>query len=94
VMAFAEGTTLEREDSYPVAWDGVSFSRAERETGNLFSVGGTPSGLFAKVDPCSAVVPGRRLARVNAALLAYVDSTYGTGFGRMQPAPELRGTGG
>ena len=28
-----------------------------------------PSGLFAKVDPCTAVVPGRRLAPVNAALL-------------------------
>jgi hypothetical protein len=93
VVAFAEGTTLEHEDAYPVAWDGASFSRAERETGSLLSVGGTPSGLFAKVDPCSAVVPGQRIAPVNAALLAYVDATYGSSFGAMEPAPDVR-TGG
>jgi hypothetical protein len=93
VVAFAEGTPLEHEDSYPVAWDGRSFTRAERETGNLLSVGGTPSGLFAKVDPCTAVVPGQRLAQVNAALLAYVDATYGSSFGSMQPAPDVRRVG-
>ena len=57
------------------------------------SVGGTPSGLFAKVDPCTAVVPGRRIAPVNAALLAYVDAAYGSSTRAMRPAPDLRGTG-
>jgi len=90
VVTFVEGTPLDHEDSYPVAWDGTSFTRAEGETGNLLSVGGTPSGLFAKVDPCTAVVPGRRIAPVNAALLAYVDREYGSRFGPLQPAPDVR----
>ena len=50
----------------------------------------TPSGLFAKVDPCTAVVPGQRLAPVNAALVAYVDATYDAGFGAVEPAPDVR----
>ena len=61
------------------------------ETGNLFSDRRRPpSGLFAKVDPCAAVVPGRRLAPVNAALLRLLDATYGTSFGPMEPAPDVR----
>ena len=94
VAVFAEGTTIDGEESYPVGWDGAAFSRADDETGNVLSAGVTPSGLFVKVDPCTAVVSGRRLAPVNAALVAYVDATYGSHFGPMRPAPDLRGNGG
>jgi hypothetical protein len=90
VVAFGEGADEPPEESYPVSWDGRSFARAEGETGNLFSVGPTPSGLFARVEPCAAVVSGRRLAPVNAALLALLDASYGTSFGPMQPAPDVR----
>jgi hypothetical protein len=90
VVCVAEGPTIDREDTYPVAWDGQSFSRADEETGNVFSIGPTPSGLFAKVDPCTALVPGQRLAPVSAALLAYVDATYCTGLGSAEPAPDVR----
>jgi hypothetical protein len=90
VVCVGEGPTVDKEDSYPLAWDGTSFSRAREETGNVFSIGATPSGLFAKVDPCTALVPGHRLAPVNAALLSYVDATYGTGFGAVEPAPDVR----
>jgi hypothetical protein len=90
VVAFGEGTHEQHDETYPVSWDGRSFARAEEETGNVFSVGPTPSGLFARVEPCSAVVTGQRLAPVNAALLALLDATYGTSFGPMQPAPDVR----
>jgi len=90
VVCVAEGTTLDGEESYPVAWDGSAFSRADVETGNIFSIGATPSGLFAKVEPCTALVPGQRLAPVNAALVAYVNATYGTRFGAARPAPDVR----
>jgi len=90
VVCVGEGTPLESEESYPVAWDGSAFSRSDEETGNVFSIGATPSGLFAKVEPCTALVPGQRLAPVNAALVAYVDATYGTRFGAVQPAPDVR----
>jgi hypothetical protein len=90
VVAFGEGMTGVTEESYPVTWDGQSFARTEEETGNLFDVGATPSGMFARVEPCAAVVPGQRLAPVNAALLRFLDASYGTSFGPMEPAPDGR----
>jgi hypothetical protein len=93
VVCVGEGATVDRDDSYPVAWDGAAFSRADTETGNVFSIAATPSGLFAKVDPCTALVAGQRMARVNAALVAYVDATYGTGFGHLETAPDVRAVG-
>ncbi len=90
VICVGQGRTVDHEESYPVAWDGVAFTRATTETGNVFSIGATPSGLFAKVDPCTAVVPGHRLAPVNAALVAFVDATYDAGLGAAEPAPDVR----
>jgi hypothetical protein len=90
VIAFGERTTEVPQESYPVTWDGRAFARTEEETGNLFQVGSAPSGLFARVDPCTAVVPGQRLAPVNAALLRLLDASYGTTFGPMEPAPDVR----
>lgn len=92
VVCVADGVTVETDDSYPVAWDGTAFTRSDTDTGNVLSVGATPSGLFAKVDPCTALVPGQRLAPVNAALVAYVDATYGSRFGPVRPAPDVRTT--
>jgi hypothetical protein len=93
VVCVAEGTTTGRDESYPVAWDGSAFSRSDVETGNVFSIGATPSGLFAKVDPFTALEPGQRLAPVNAALVAYVDAAYGAGIGAVEPAPDVRARG-
>ena len=90
VLCVGQGRTVDHDESYPIAWDGTAFTRAEGETGNVFSIGSTPSGLFARVDPCTAVVPGQRLAPVNAALVAYVDATYDAGFGAVEPAPDVR----
>ena len=93
VLAFGEGNAQPPEESYPVAWDGRTFTRSCEETGNLFQIGPAPSGLFAKVDPCAAVVTGERLAPVNAALLAHLDASYGTSFGPVEPAPDVRKAG-
>jgi hypothetical protein len=93
VVAFGEGVAGAPDTSHPVSWDGRSFTPTDRYTGNLFSIAPTPSGFFARVDPCAAVASGRRLAPVNAALLAYLDATYGTSFGPMEPAPDVRAAG-
>ena len=37
-----------------------------------------------------ALSPGERLARVNMALLAFVDREYGARFGTLEAAPDLR----
>jgi hypothetical protein len=90
VVAMVAGTHLGHSDSYPVAWDGAAFRRVDHETGNTLVVADTASGLVAKVEPCVALVPGRRLAHVNAALLAHLDRTYGTRLGALSVAPDRR----
>jgi hypothetical protein len=73
-----------------VSWDGRRFARTAEESGNLLAIGETPTGFFAKVDPCAALRPGERLAPLNAALYAFLDEEYGTGFGPVSPAPAVR----
>ncbi|MCW2776258.1 MAG: hypothetical protein JWN91_4584 [Nocardioides sp.] len=90
VVAVAEGPKVGGDFSYPVSYDGTSFARSETETGNTLVVADTPSGFFAKVDPCVALAPGERPARVNVALFAFVDREYGSAFGPLEPAPDLR----
>ncbi len=93
VVAFAEGTTGPPDETTRSPGTAPPSRAADEQAGSLFHVGATPSGLFAKVDPCAAVVPGRRLAPVNAALLHFLDATYGTSFGPVEPAPDVRRTG-
>ena len=89
-VALAEGTKVGGSLSFPVSWDGTAFARADAETGNTLVVADTPTGFFARVDPCVALRPGDRLADVNAALLSFVDTEFGSGFGRLETAPDLR----
>lgn len=90
VVAVAEGVRVSHEDTYPVAWEGDRFSRASAETGNVLHVGQTPTGSFATVDPCAALTDGERVARVTAGLLSFIDREYGSRFGDVAPAPDVR----
>jgi hypothetical protein len=90
VVAMAEGAKVGGDFTHPVAWDGASFSRAGDETGHTLVVADTPTGFFAKVDPCVAIAAGQRLAHVNVALLAFVDREYGSHFGPLEAAPDVR----
>jgi hypothetical protein len=90
VVCVGEGGGDVAPEHYPVAWDGAEFARSEAPTGDEFSIGPTPSGHYARVDPCSVLRPGLRLAPVNAALLRYVERTYGPGAGAFEPAPDVR----
>ena len=58
-----------------------------RRPATCSQVGSTPSGLFAKVEPCAAVVPGRRLAPVNAALCGSSTRRTAPRSGRWSPRP-------
>jgi hypothetical protein len=89
-VAVGEGTKVGGADSYPVAWDGTSFEKSSQDTGSTLAVADTPTGFFATVDPCVALTPGERLARVNMALLAFMDREYGARFGTLEAAPDLR----
>ena len=92
-VAVAEGPKAGGDYSFPVAWDGRSFTRARAETGNTLVVADTAAGFFAKVDPCIALAPGERLADVNVALLAFLDREFGSDFGHLEAAPDLRRAG-
>ncbi|WP_134738790.1 hypothetical protein [Nocardioides sp. 503] len=74
----------------PLSWDGRDFAPVEAETGDTLIAADTPTGLFAKVDPCGALVTGERLAPVTAGLLRLVDREYGTDFGAVEAAPDVR----
>ncbi|MET1060818.1 MAG: hypothetical protein ABWX84_14555 [Nocardioides sp.] len=90
-VAVGETKTLGGTFSYPVAWDGTRLSRATEDTGTVLEVGDTPTGFFARLEPCRVLRPGDRLAPLNVALTAYLDREYDAGFGPLTPAPSLRG---
>jgi hypothetical protein len=90
VFAVGEGPRIGGDHSYPVSFDGTTFRRADAETGHTLVAGDTPTGFFARLEPCVSLAPGHRLAHVNAALLRFVDEEYGAGIGALQAAPDLR----
>ncbi len=63
---------------------------APAEHGDLFAVALNATGLFGYIRKCTALEPGQRLAPLNGALMEFVDERYGTGFGELVPAPDLR----
>ena len=75
-----------------LTWDGSRFEIAEPgvETGNVLVMADTPSGLFAKVQPCAALVRGVRLAKVNLALYDLLRREYDVDAGTLTAAPDLR----
>jgi len=75
-----------------LTWDGERFDVAPRgqETDDVLVMADTPSGLFAKVQPCAALVPGVRLAKINLALYDLLKREFGVDLGDLSAAPDLR----
>jgi hypothetical protein len=75
-----------------LTWDGTRFDIAEPgvETDNVLVMADTPSGVFAKVQPCAALSRGVRLAKVNVALYDLLRREYGVDVGDLSAAPDLR----
>lgn len=88
--AVGQGVPVGGTHSYPISYDGARLTRSEQPTGSDLVAADTPIGFFAKIDPCTLLEPGDRLAPLNAALLAHLDAAYDTGFGDLQAAPDLR----
>lgn len=79
---------LDGEESYGVRHDGRRL--VLDDGGDALAVAPSATGLFAFIGRCTTLVPGQRLAALNVALLAFLDERYGTGFGEVTPAPDLR----
>jgi hypothetical protein len=89
-IALGQGVSLGASDEYDLEWDGTTLTKATGSTGNTLVLADTPSGFYSRISPCAALVPGDRLAPINAALLAYLDREYDAGFGPVEAAPDLR----
>ena len=88
--AVGQGVSVSGTHSYPVSYDGTALARTDWPTGSELMAADTPVGFFAKIDPCTLLEPGDRLAPLNVALLAHLDAAYDTGFGELTAAPDLR----
>ena len=73
----------------PVAWDGVTLTRSEEETGWLVSAGPNPTGTYVRLST-PADVGAARVADLNVALMDFLDAELGGGFGEVQAAPDVR----
>ena len=75
-----------------LTWDGERFEIAPpgRESDDVLVMAGTPSGLFAKVQPCAALGPGVRLSKVNLALYDLLRREFDLDLGDLSAAPDLR----
>lgn len=87
--AVGQGVSVGGPFAYAVAYDGARLTRSQ-DGGSELMTADTPVGFFAKIDPCTLLAEGDRLAPLNVALLAHLDATYGTGFGPLEAAPDLR----
>jgi hypothetical protein len=90
-VALANGAVV-GDVTEALTWDGATFEIAPpgRESDNVLVMADTPSGLFAKVQPCAALGPGVRLATVNLALYDLLDREFGVDLGDLSAAPDLR----
>ncbi|GEP37103.1 hypothetical protein NPS01_07660 [Nocardioides psychrotolerans] len=79
-----------RDVSFRVRWDGRDFARTDEETGDLLVAGDTPTGFFAKVEPCASLVRGIRLGDLTAGLMRFADREWGADFGAVEAAPDVR----
>jgi hypothetical protein len=73
-----------------VTWDGKAFARSWSETGWSVSVGPNPAGTYCRVNLPAGALDGHRVADVNTALMRFLDTELGTGFGEVSTPPDVR----
>ena len=89
-VAVLEGVKVGDPHEMLVRYDGSELARVALDGVDVLSVADTPTGCFAKLEPCSVLSPGDRLAPLNAALLSFLDREYDAGVPPLEPAPDLR----
>jgi hypothetical protein len=89
-VAVVEGVKVGAAHDLLVRYDGRTLTRVQHDSGNVLSLADTPTGFFARIQPCAALRPGDRLAPLNAALLDYLAREYGADLPPVEAAPDLR----
>ena len=88
-VAITQKNTVEESRDIKVAWDGRSLTRAD--DGPLrITMGPMSPGTFAKIDSGSVLRKGDRLAPLNVALMQFLDAEFGSDFGPVETAPDVR----
>ena len=88
-VAITMRATVEDSVEVPARWDGSRLTPAD--DGDLaVQVGPTGSGTFAKIDSPDVLQRGERLAPLNVALMRFLDEHFGTDFGPVEAAPDVR----
>jgi hypothetical protein len=88
--AVGQGVSVGGTFGYDVSLLDGRLVEADAPTGTTLVTADTPVGFFAKLDPCTVLRPGDRLAPLNVTLMAHLDAAYGAGFGALEAAPDLR----
>lgn len=80
------------DDSHEIAlsWDGCDLARSDGPTGLTLTIGPSPTGTFSKLSLEDTLAVGDRIAPLNAALMRFLDKEFGTAFGMVEAAPDLR----
>ncbi len=89
-VAMVEGVKVGRPHELLVRFDGERLTRVDFAPGDVLALADTPTGFFAKIDPCAALGPGERLAPLNVALLGFLSREYDAGVPPVEAAPDLR----
>ena len=94
-IAVTSSATVTESMELQASWDGCRLRRLEPGTtasGDVVDliVGPTGTGTFAKVTTEDAVGPGERIAPLNLALTRFLDEEFGTSFGTLEAAPDVR----
>jgi hypothetical protein len=89
-VAVGEGVKVGPPHERLVRFDGERLVRVELDRGDVLALADTPTGFFAKIDRCSALTAGERLAPLNVALLDFLTREYDAGFPPVEAAPDLR----
>jgi hypothetical protein len=89
-IALAPVQVGEAPQEIPVCWEDGVLRRATDPSGWTVSLGPNPSGTYTRLmTPPGAEVP-TRAAELNVALMRFLDAEFGTGFGDVTMAPDVR----
>lgn len=88
-VAVTPATLVEEPVAIPVASVDGRLQRAHAGSGLTVEAGPNPFGTYVRLSVDRAA-PGQRVAVLNTALMGFLDAEMGTGFGRVDPAPDLR----
>ncbi|MPZ63933.1 MAG: hypothetical protein GEU93_22305 [Propionibacteriales bacterium] len=93
MMGISVGGEMSTQRSVEVIWEADRFREAqdgEEPTGTATLGPGPVGGIVLLETAPDALRSGMRMAEMNAALLRFADAEWGTDFGRVEPAADVR----